>query len=200
MHQKVEPQESWQQECWKIAVWAKSIGLSVHEVNSKNNLEINFDSFLPNVWITQGIVYYNSLTHPGDLLHELGHVAVTPSWLRSDLKGNLDWEENPELWQVVSQKIDNLSESEWNFVVHGDEQAAIAWSFAAAQAADVDDFLPFETGFEDGGVFAGEALHESLVISSLTGRCCHPGIACLFHGKILDNKKAFPNLNKWIQI
>jgi hypothetical protein len=94
----METQSIWQKDCIKISNWAKSIGLIAKRVSNKDVSkiirksisEINRYSFLSNVWVKKGIIYYNDLAHPGDLLHELGHLAVTPSWLRLELSENLE--------------------------------------------------------------------------------------------------------------
>jgi hypothetical protein len=195
-----------QKDCLKIADWAQSIGLTVTKVEKVEDAwELGVRPFLPRVWIKNGIVYYDKWTHPGNLLHDLGHIAVTPSWLRLHLSGNLDWSQSPELIELVNSKCDAGAEKgssklqNENALIHGDEQAAIAWSFVAAQAADVDDFLPFEIGFDNPKSTTGEELHKSLSISSLTNGVYHAGIASLYHGGMLKNKTDFPKLTKWVQ-
>jgi hypothetical protein len=81
---------------------------------------------------------------------------------------------------------------------YGDEVAAIAWSYVAAQAAGVDDFLPFEQGFEIDGYDAGEKLYESLSMSAIGQYAYHDGIYHLVHFGLLQTEKDFPNLCKWI--
>lgn len=65
-------------------------------------------TFLPGIKIVEGRLTFDPdrLMHPGDLLHEAGHIAVVPSEERPGLTGNID--RGP-----------------------GDEMAAIAWSWAA---------------------------------------------------------------------
>ena len=140
-----------QKDCLKVANWAQSIGLRVTKVDKiEDAWELNVRPFLPRVWIKNGIVYYDQWTHPGNLLHDLGHLAVTPNWLRPYLREDLDWTQSPDAATLVENLCDATDDKgvrlqNWNALIHGDEQAAIAWSFVAAQAAGVDDFLPFET-------------------------------------------------------
>jgi hypothetical protein len=70
------------------------------------------NSFLPGVRIAGGIVVYDraALRWPGDLLHEAGHIAVTPSRLRAAL--------NDGLGPMPS-------------IEHAGEAEATAWAFAA---------------------------------------------------------------------
>src|SRR3954471_6762973 len=72
-------------------------------------------SFLPGVTIERGAIVYDPSRpyHPGDLLHEAGHVAITEPQRRSALGGTM--EEGG-----------------------GEEMAAIAWSYAAARHIGLD--------------------------------------------------------------
>jgi hypothetical protein len=70
------------------------------------------DSFLPGLRISRGALIFDraALRWPGDLLHEAGHIAVTPSSLRSALDAAL---ESP------------------GCVPHAGEAEATAWAYAA---------------------------------------------------------------------
>jgi hypothetical protein len=82
--------------------------------------------FTPGIHIKNGKLVYDpqKLLYPGDLLHEAGHIAVTPA------------EERPKL----SDNVDPTGQS-------GYELAAILWSYAAALAMD----LPPEVVFHPAG-------------------------------------------------
>lgn len=195
-----------QKDCQKIAIWAQSIGLMVTKIHKIEDVwELGVRPFLPRVWIKNGIVYYDKWTHPGNLLHDLGHIAITPGWLRPHLSGDLAWEQSPKLIDLVESICDSGAEigstksQNWFSLINGDEQAAIAWSFVAAQAAGVDDFLPFEVGFDNHESSTGEELYESLSISAASNGCYHAGIASLYHAGMLKSKAAFPTLSKWVQ-
>lgn len=182
------------EDCVKVATWARSIGLDVRKVSITCFPDNGINPFFPNIWIDCGIVYYNEKTHPGDLLHELGHLAVTPSWLRPYISGDIeDWDDSPEIC-ILADKHKN----DPCFGCYGDEVAAIAWSYVAAQAAGVDDFLPFEQGFEIDGDDAGEQLYESLSMSAIGQYAYHDGIYHLVYFGLLQTEKDFPNLCKWI--
>jgi hypothetical protein len=68
--------------------------------------------------------------------------------------------------------------------------------------AGIDDFLPFEQGFEidgDGdGDGAGEILYESLNMSAIGEYTYHDGIYQLVYFGMLQTEKDFPNLCKWV--
>jgi hypothetical protein len=85
------------------------------------------DSFLPGVALDRGglLVDERRLAHPGDLLHEAGHLAAAPAWARPSLSGTIDV---PDL---------DTSNLEW---------AAIPWSYAAALAIGIDPTVVFHGG------------------------------------------------------
>ena len=76
-------------------------------------------SFLPGVTVRYGTLVFDpdNLPHPGDLLHEAGHIAVTDP----DVRG----------------KIAEVSEN------GGEEMAAITWSYAAALELGIDPAVVF---------------------------------------------------------
>jgi hypothetical protein len=96
------------------------------------------------------------------------------------------------------QVLENEHKDDPYFGCYGDEQAAIAWSYAAAQAAGIDGFLPFEQGFEIDGEYAGEELYESLNMSAIGQYTYHDGIHHLVYFGLLQTEKDFPNLCRWV--
>jgi hypothetical protein len=68
-------------------------------------------TFMPGMEISGGTLLIDpeKLQHPGDLLHEAGHIAVTPAKQRSHMSGDM-------------KKAGHKG---------GDEMATIAWSWAA---------------------------------------------------------------------
>lgn len=85
------------------------------------------DTFLPGLALQEGRLLCDTarLQYPGDLLHEAGHVAVTPPALRSKLSGAVDV---PEL---------NMAEL---------EVAVVPWSYAAALRLAIDPAVVFHPG------------------------------------------------------
>ena len=77
------------------------------------------EAFLPGIRVERGalLVDERQLAHPGDLLHEAGHIAMTPAELRPALSGAID---------LPGVDMADL------------EVAAVAWSYAAALAVEVD--------------------------------------------------------------
>ncbi|MEP4649817.1 MAG: aspartyl/asparaginyl beta-hydroxylase domain-containing protein, partial [Ilumatobacter sp.] len=105
-----------------IVAFLVSIGLEVVDG------DVGDDCIVPGVRIDGGVIVVDEarLRHPGDLLHEAGHLAVTEPARRTSLSGD--------------------AESDG-----GDEMAAIAWSYAAAQHLGIDPAVVFhEAGYRGG--------------------------------------------------
>jgi hypothetical protein len=91
------------------------------------------DTFLPGMTIQNGVLKIDlaQLKYPGDLLHEAGHIAVTPADERPILGGNI------------------IKDNDTNKAM-GEEISAILWSFAALKAIGLKEevvFHPF--GYKD---------------------------------------------------
>jgi hypothetical protein len=105
----------------RIVAFIEQVGIPV-ETDS-----IPEGSFLPAIAIRNGAVVYDParLEWPGDLLHEAGHVAVTPPEKRSALS------------EIRSDPAEEMS--------------AIGWSYAAALAIGLDPAVVFH----DNGYLGG---------------------------------------------
>lgn len=93
----------------KIVAFLREIGLVVRSA------EITKETVLPGIDVDHGAILIDEskLSHPGDLLHEAGHLAVTPAEKRKQLGGD------------VGKKA-------------SEEMMAIAWSYAAAVQLGLD--------------------------------------------------------------
>lgn len=113
------------------------------------------DSFLPGVAIIEGGLVYDDeqLGSPGDLLHEAGHLALTPQRVRPLLDGDVGAVIDDILATGLPDHLAPLNEAERSMIERS-EPLAIAWSYAAACAAGVDpDCVFWEGGYgtKDGG-------------------------------------------------
>lgn len=91
---------------------------------------LTWDTFLPGVEIEDGVLCYDpeKLLYPGDLLHEAGHIALTPAGQRGKLCGNV---------------INTDPQRE------GDEIAVMLWTYAAATEAGIPLHVVFhEHGYK----------------------------------------------------
>ena len=123
-------------------------------------------TFLSGVWIEAGAVRWDPrmLTWPGDLLHEGGHLATLAPSVRAAQSGTL-------------------------VVTPGDEMAAIAWSWAAAQALGLDPRVLFHSGGYKGGA-------DSLLASFATRQPV--GVALLaWYG--MTTVAQFPVMGSWLR-
>lgn len=99
-----------------IVAFLREIGLAVHE------RPLPSGTFVPGILIENGGLVFDraQLAYPGDLLHEAGHIAVTPPSQRAALNGDLG-------------------------STQADEIAAQAWSYAAARHLGIDPAIVFHT-------------------------------------------------------
>ncbi len=121
----------------KIVDFLRGIGLRVVE------REITEPTIMPGITVDHGALVIDSakLLHPGDLLHEAGHLAVVPQTGRGELGADVGSD-------------------------GGLEMGAIAWSYAAC----VHLGLPVEVVFHDEGYKGGaSALRENFVHGKFIG-------------------------------
>jgi hypothetical protein len=148
----------------RVVRWLRTVGLRAEE-GTRYTLP-----FARGIWLEDGELIYDPCeAHPGDMLHEAGHLAVLPADARLAAQGDAD---------EVSGFHDNDSE-------------AIAWSYAAALACGVDPWLVFESGFT-----SREDAEEAFRLLR-SGR--HDGIAKLVEADFLSDAKEFPKLRRWLR-
>jgi hypothetical protein len=101
-----------------IANFLAEIGIGIERAT------ISQDTFLPGILVKNGrlLVDEDKLAHPGDLLHEAGHLAVSPSDVRLTLSDEVALPDE---------------------VMEGIEAFSIAWSYAAALHLGIDPRLVF---------------------------------------------------------
>ncbi len=129
--------------------------------------EIEGVTFLPGLTIIEGTLVVDAarLEWPGDILHEAAHIALTPPSRRAGIGGKLS-------------------------VTPAGEMAALAWSYAAALAAEIDPAIVFhEGGYKNGG----EALRDSYASGLASGG---PGVPMLqWYGMTTG----FPRMDSWLR-
>jgi hypothetical protein len=117
----------------RIVEFLRSLGLVIRRG------ALTGPTFLPGIRIERGelVVDEAALEHPGDLLHEAGHIAVTDPTERSRIDGKIRPTPGAE---------------------GGEEMAAIAWSYAAAVHIGIDPAVVFHADGYRGG--AGSLLEN----------------------------------------
>ena len=134
------------------------------------------ESFLPGVVIQRGELRYQAdkLLAPSDLLHEAGHIAVTPPAYRTQLDGALSPDQS---------------------FACGGEVEAIAWSFAAATAIG----MPLSELFHPAG-YRGQA--PGLAMNFALG--VYPGVHGLIGAGLaakipIGEPDSYPKLLRWLR-
>lgn len=156
-----------------IAGFLREVGITVREG------AVGDDAFLPGLVVERGEIVFDAarLTWPGDLLHEAGHIAVTPPAQRCLL---------PEC--LSGHPIDAA----------GGEVEATAWAYAASVALGLDPAVLFH----EGGYHGKSA---SLVMTYALG--VYPGCKGLAdNGMTLVGDQArragvapYPHMQRWLR-
>ena len=138
------------------------------------------DSFLPGIRVTRGSLMFDrdALRWPGDLLHEAGHIAVTPSSLRSTLNDDVD--------------PTGLG------VPHAGEAEATAWAYAAIVHLRLQPSVLFHEG--------GYRGHSAGLIASY-GYGVYPGAFGLAQAGMsvvgseatLAGVPPYPHMTRWLR-
>jgi hypothetical protein len=136
-------------------------------------------SFLPGLLISKGtiIIDKDALEHPGDILHEAGHIAIVPAFERLGLseKG------------IIKRKN---RESE--------EIMAIAWSYAACIHLSIDPFFVFhEEGYRGGRDFITDSCRDKNYIG--LDMLENIGMTVTEKRSKRSNQPSFPHMIKWLR-
>jgi hypothetical protein len=140
---------------------------------------INNKSFLPGLLINNGMIIIDkeALQHPGDILHEAGHIAVVPGIDRPGLsERNIPGRKNRE----------------------GEEIMAIAWSYAACVHLSIDPFFVFhEQGYRGGRDY----ITDSCRLKSYIGLSMLERIGLTVNEKNASrlNVPSYPHMTKWLR-
>jgi hypothetical protein len=135
--------------------------------------ELTANTFLPGILIENGGLLLDParLLYPGDLLHEAGHLAVTPAAERAQLSGN-----------VMAGKPEQQG-------TDGDEIVAMLWSYAAARAIGV----PAEVVFHP----AGYRNANTWILGNFR-QGIYPGLPLLVWMG-LTTTNGFPHMTRWLR-
>jgi len=136
-------------------------------------------TFLPGLLIHKGMIIIDKdlLEHPGDILHEAGHIAIVPAIDRPGLS---------------EKGIINRKNRE------GEEIMAIAWSYAACMHLLIDPFFVFhEQGYRNGRDYITDSCQNKSYI----------GLSMLEKIGMTANEKnarrlnipSYPHMIKWLR-
>jgi len=151
----------------RLAAFVRDIGLPLRAA------ALPADTLLPGLDIRDGavVVHEARLAHPGDILHEAGHLAVS---------------------DPAERNVPQLSPNA------GDEMASIAWSYAALRYLDLDPAIVFHPdGYKGGsaaiisnfgaGLYFGVSLLQYYAMSYEPRYAAEKGVA------------PFPHMLRWVR-
>lgn len=141
--------------------------------------KLNDDTFLPGLELGPDCLYidYSKLKYPGDILHEAGHLAVTPAAERKHIGTDI----MPKDWPT-----------------QGDEIGAMLWSFAAAKHLE----LPLEVVFHPNGYKGNsEWLIDNYTQQNFIGLPFleWAGLTLTIERADRENLQPFPVMQKWLR-
>ncbi len=132
-------------------------------------------TILPGIQIVRGrlIIDETKLLHPGDLLHEAGHLAVTPANRRKELHGDVEQG-------------------------GGEEMAAIAWSYAAAIHLGLPPAVVFHADGYHGGA---QSILENFAQGRTVGVPLLQWMGLTFEEKIARQQglRPYPAMVNWLR-
>jgi hypothetical protein len=140
--------------------------------------KIEEECFLPGLLIENGniIIDEEALLYPGDILHEAGHIAVTPAAERPMLN-------NAAIMASKSREAE--------------EMMAIAWSYAACVHLELDPYIVFhDNGYHGGGSNIVENLREGRFFGTATLEWCNMSIEPKHNKSAIY---AYPKMLKWMR-
>lgn len=165
----------------KVLHFLAEIGLSAR-------FEEHATGFLPHVAIRHGALFVAPECPVSNLLHEAGHVAITPKRWRYLMHGDLAWGQAlmwDELQKLALHPDDPLSRA----VIQAGEQEAIAWSWAAGEYLGI----PADS-------VIGEEVPDSVALRLALQFRAHPGIHGLQHAGFCATRPGHPTLPPYPQL
>lgn len=141
--------------------------------------ELDDDTFLPGLELGPDCLFidYSKLKYPGDILHEAGHLAVTPAAARK----HIGTETMAADWPT-----------------QGDEIGAMLWSYAAAKHLE----LPLEVVFHPNG-YKGNSqwLMDNYTQQNFIGLPLleWAGLTLTSERAEKENLQPFPVMQKWLR-
>ena len=143
------------------------IGLETSEAPLPDN------TFVPGIYIAHGrlVIDPAKLLYPGDLLHEAGHLAVTPPAERALLTGN-----------IMAGKPAQVG-------TDGEEIGAMLWSYAASEAMGLPPEVVFHPhGYRNASTWIVDNFRQGI----------YPGLPLLVWMG-LTTTAAFPRMTRWLR-
>lgn len=133
---------------WKIIGFLKTETMVEVEIRW---FDMPRTTFLPGVCIDHGKLCVDPWNvHPGDLLHEAGHIVTVPLELRPYLDGQIGADETFN--NAVVEYMQKQGDVEFNKLAHlSDDGAAGYWSYLALKHLELPEELAFEQYPQEAG-------------------------------------------------
>lgn len=157
----------------RIIGFLRDIGITLEEA------PVADDVFLPGIRIHAGgiVVDRQKLKWPGDLLHEAGHIAVTPAFARARLS-------------------DALADEHEH--AHAGEMEATAWAYAATCALELDPAILFHDGGYHGHAAGLVATYQLGVYPGSQGLSL-AGMTLLAPEAAKTGARPYPAMLRWLR-
>jgi hypothetical protein len=174
-----------------IELFLNALGFTLRRVN-----RLDDQAAVPGIFIVGMtlLIEMEALASPGDILHEAGHVAITPELFRPYLRGDVEASIKDRAKAYFDTHPFMVNDVEEDMVMRGllqaGESEAQAWSYAAAVAAEVDPAVVFHANAYDG---EGESLITMLSMAQ------HMGVHGLMAAK-MTTKRTYPQMIRWLQV
>lgn len=161
------------EEVIKMLTFLNEIGIDYIEK------KLETTTFLPGLALGKNCIYidFDQLLYPGDILHEAGHLAVTTP----EIRNQIETEQMPENWPT-----------------DGEEIAALLWSFAVATHLNLALEIVFHPyGYKN----QSEWLIENFTNKNYIGLPLLEWMELTLSNEkaTLQNKEAFPKMQKWLR-
>lgn len=156
-----------------IVAFLRQIGITVRDG------VVGDDAFLPGLVVERGEIVFDAarLTWPGDLLHEAGHIAVTPPAQRHLLPESLS-----------GHPVD----------AEGGEVEATAWAYAASVALGLDPAVLFHEGGYH-GKSAGLVLTYALGVYPGCKGLADNGMTLVGDQARCAGVSPYPHMQRWLR-
>lgn len=186
----------------RVVSFLREVGIEVREGAAPRGC------FLPGVWYDAGALCYDPrVAYVGDLIHDAGHMAILPARLRVYLGVGSVFKDprfraerrriaDDAFYASAFGEEDPLGYLSWSYA--DEEAAANAWTYAAAEATEVQVRRAFQavTFFRPGQAEPVKGAGDLIARAIGWGR--YPGIRGLAAAGMCD-VEAFPAMKRWVQ-
>ncbi|WP_186214692.1 hypothetical protein [Burkholderia gladioli] len=166
----------------------------LNEIGIETRYEDGASGFIEGCRIAQGTLLVDPACRVSAILHEAGHLAITPRCFRTLMNGNL-YAGQREMLRIVGESNLHPDDPLYRAVIQCSDPEATAWAWSAG----VHLMLPPEEIIRDDEYDGeGESLRLALQIGAYYGvnGLAHAGLCSL---RARNGLAAWPHLHRWTQ-